>query len=314
MKLIRSRFLRQIGSCMLILAMPAGLYAAGERRFDTPDEAVKILTEAVRGHDTNTMHAIFGPEGHELVSPDVVQRTEEFDAFVKRLTEKTELRKETDGKVEVDLGNDGWPFPIPLVKEDDGKWFFDTEAGSEEILNRRIGADELGAIAVSKAYVEAQREYASKDRYGTGVLEYAQHLRSTAGTHDGLYWPAKEATDEVSPLGPLIAQAHVEGYRHDTKALTDQLTPYHGYFFKILTKQGSHAPIGKYDYVINGHMIGGFAFIAWPEKWGNTGVMTFIVNQQGKIYQKNLGPKTSSIAEDTTRYDPDDSWKPVGGR
>jgi len=310
MKFSRS-FLRQICGCVLILALPTALQAAGERRFDTPDEAVKALAEAAATRDTNSMHAIFGPEGHELVSPDVVQRTEEYDAFVKRIGEKTDLQQH-DNKAELEIGNDGWPFPIPLVKED-GKWFFDTEAGAEEILNRRIGANELGAIAVCKAYVEAQREYASRDRCGEGVLEYAQHLRSSPGKHDGLYWPAKEANDEISPLGPLIAQAHFEGYHHDTKILTDKLTPYHGYFFKILTRQGGHAPIGKYDYVINGRMIAGFAFVAWPETWGNSGVMTFTLNQQGKIYEKNLGPKTPSIAEDMIRYDPDDTWKLVGG-
>ena len=178
-----------------------------------------------------------------------------------------------------------------------GQWFFDSEAGREEILNRRIGANELGAIQVCRAYLQAQREYASVDRTGDGVLEYAQHLRSTPGTHDGLYWSTRTG-DELSPLGPLVAQARVEGYRQKTK---------------ILTRQGKHAPAGKCNYVINGHMIAGFALVAWPAEWGNTGVMTFVVNQQGKVYQKNLGPKTASIAQAITTYDPDSTWTMARG-
>ena len=156
----------------------------------------------------------------------------------------------------------------------------------------------------------AQREYASQDRLGDGVLAYAQFLRSTPGTHDGLFWPAKPG-EELSPLGPLVAQARVEGYHRTAKMLNDEQAPYHGYYFKILTRQGKHAPGGKYDYIINGRMIAGFALVAWPAEWGNTGVMTFIVNQQGKVYQKNLGPKTAKIARAMTTYDPDDTWTPA---
>ena len=198
------------------------------------------------------------------------------------------------------------PFPFPWSKQD-GQWLFDVEAGKEEILNRRIGANELGAIQVCRAYVQAQREYASADRNGDEVLEYAQHLRSTPGAHDGLYWSTRTG-DELSPLGPLVAQARGEGYRQQTKILTDEQSPYHGYYFRILTRQGKHAPGGKYNYIINGHMIAGFALVAWPAEWGNTGVMTFIVNQRGKVYQKNLGPKTPSIAKAMTTYDPDTTW------
>jgi len=207
------------------------------------------------------------------------------------------------------LGVDGWPFPIPLVKRD-GQWLFDTAAGKAEILRRRIGMDELGAIAVCHAYVEAQREYASQDRLGDGVLAYAQFLRSTPGTHNGLFWPANPG-EELSPLGPLVAQARVEGYHRSAKMMNEQQAPYHGYYFKILTRQGKHAPGGKYNYIINGRMIAGFALVAWPAEWGNTGVMTFIVNQQGKVYQKDLGPKTAKIAKSMTAYDPDDTWSPA---
>ncbi|MDB6020194.1 MAG: hypothetical protein JWQ04_51, partial [Pedosphaera sp.] len=242
------------------------------------------------------------------------QASEGFNLFVKRLTEKAELKRESDSKEMLEIGTEGWPFPIPLVKQD-GHWFFDTEAGREEILNRRIGADELGAINVCHAYVDAQREYSGKDRNNDEVLEYAQHLRSTPGTHDGLYWPVRNEHDEISPLGPLIAQAREEGYHRRTGMMTeDHPAPYHGYYFKILTRQGSHAPGGKYSYIINGHMIGGFALVAWPAEWGNTGVMTFIVNQRGKVLQKNLGPKTANIARALTTYDPDSTWTPVAGK
>ena len=291
-------------SCLLVL--PGRLLAVEEERFSSPQAAVDALKVAVEARDTNALHAIFGPAGHSLVSVDVVEAAEERGLFMNRVKEKVNLVTESDSKQELQLGADGWPFPIPLVKQA-GQWFFDSEAGREEILNRRIGANELGAIQVCCAYVQAQREYASVDRTGDGVLEYAQHLRSTPGTHDGLYWSTRTG-DELSPLGPLVAQARVEGYRQKTKILTDEQSPYHGYYFKILTRQGKHASAGKCNYVINGHMIAGFALVAWPAEWGNTGVMTFIVNQQGKVYQKNLGPKTTSIAQAITTHDPDNSW------
>ncbi|MGD0615069.1 MAG: DUF2950 domain-containing protein [Verrucomicrobiota bacterium] len=303
----RSRALAPILALAVLFLLPSQrLFAAGEQRFATPDEAVNALTAAAKARDTNEMHAIFGPAAHDLVSPDVVQATAEFQAFVERLTQRVQLVPGSDSRITLQIGQDGWPFPIPLVKQD-GQWFFDTAAGMEEILNRRIGMNELDTIAVCHACVSAQREYASKDRNGDGVLQYAQLIRSTPGTHDGLYWSQKTG-DELSPLGPLIAQARGEGYRHATKIMTEEQAPYHGYYFKILTRQGRHAPGGKYNYVINGRMIAGFALVAWPAEWGNTGVMTFIVNQQDKVCQKNLGPRTSRIAGAMTSYDPDDTW------
>jgi hypothetical protein len=194
-----------------------------------------------------------------------------------------------------------------LVRQD-GKWLFDTEAGKEEILNRRIGRNELETMRVCHAYVEAQREYASKERTGDGVLQFARHLRSSPGKYDGLYWHASEG-EEVSPFGPLIAQACAEGYRHESKIMTDAQNPYHGYYFKILTRQGPHAAGESYNYVINGRMIAGFALVAWPAEWGNSGIMTFIVNQEGKIYEKCLGPKTAAAALKMTAFDPDSTWK-----
>jgi hypothetical protein len=292
------------------LALPVCVSASEEQTFNSPNDAVNALVSAATNHDTNAIHLIFGPVGHELISPDVVQTTEDFKMFVQRLAEKTQLANNSESNVTLELGADGWPFPIPLVKQD-GHWFFDTAAGKQEILARRIGRDEMGALNVCNAYVVAQREYASQDRMGDGVLAYARFLRSTPGAHDGLFWPTNQPGEELSPLGPLIAQARVEGYQRTAKMLNDEQAPYHGYYFKILTRQGKHAPNGKYNYIINGRMIGGFALVAWPAKWGNTGVMTFIVNQQGKVYQKNLGPKTAKIAGNISSYDPDDTWTPA---
>lgn len=292
-----------------VLFASTSLFAAGEERFNSPEDAVKALTSAAENRNTNAMRAIFGPAGHELVSADLVQKAEEYQAFEERLTNKVDLVHESDSKVDLELGQDSWPFAIPLVKAD-GKWHFDTEAGREEILNRRIGMNELGAIDVCRAYVEAQREYASRVRNGDDILEYAQHLRSTPKTHDGLYWHV-EAGEPLSPLGPLISEAHAEGYRQGTKIMTEEQSPYHGYYFKILTKQGRNAPAGKLNYVINGHMLAGFALVAWPAQWGNSGVMTFMVSKRGRVYQKNLGPKTAGIAAAMTSYDPDGTWTQV---
>ena len=297
------------GLALLALTLPVRVSAADEQTFAAPQDAVNALLAAAQNHDTNALHSIFGPAGHDLISPDVVQATEEYKMFVQHLMEKTQLINNADSNVTLEIGTNDWPFPIPLVKQD-GRWFFDTAAGKKEILARRIGRDELGAINVCHAYVEAQREYASQDRMGDGVLAYAQHLRSTPGIHDGLFWPAKPG-EELSPLGPFVAAARVEGYHRSAKMLNDQQAPYHGYYFKILTRQGKHAPGGRYHYIINGRMIAGFALVAWPAEWRNTGVMTFIVNQQGNVYQKNLGPKTPSIAKTMTTYDPDDTWTPV---
>jgi len=280
-------------------------------RFASPQEAGSALAAAAKAGDPNGMKAIFGPGIQELASPDAVQAGNAFSNFVRRVGEKVALERLSDSKMELQIGADAWPFPIPLV-QDKGEWYFDTAAGREEILNRRIGMDELAAIRVCRAYVDAQREYASQPRNGDEVIEYARHFRSTTNTHDGLYWHV-EPGETPSPFGPLIVQSHDEGYRQAAKILANDLAPYRGYCFQILTRQGSHAPAGKYDYIINGHMLAGFALVAWPAEWGNSGVMTFIVNQQGKVYQKNLGPKTVSIAAAMTTYDPDDTWKPVTG-
>jgi hypothetical protein len=295
------------GALIFGLATSPRIIAAQEEQFATPEQAVQALTAAVGTKDTNALNAIFGPELHSLVSADAVQASNRFALFAQRLSEKVALARPSDDRVILEIGHDAWPFAIPLVRRD-GQWSFDTGAGREEILNRRIGMNELGTIRVCHAYVEAQREYAGKNRDGDEVLQYAQHLRSTPGKHDGLYWHAGDG-DEISPFGPLIAEAWGEGYHKESKIMNSPNAPYHGYYFKILTRQGPHAPGGKYNYIINGRMIAGFALVAWPEQWGNSGVMTFIVNQQGRIHEKDLGPKTASAARAMSAYDPDPTWK-----
>jgi hypothetical protein len=193
-----------------------------------------------------------------------------------------------------------------MVKKD-GAWFFDTEAGKEELLNRLIGRNELSTLQVARAYVDAQRAYASRDRDNDGVLEYAQRLLSSSGAKDGLFWPP-DLDGEISPLGPLVAYGQMEGYRLRSMNINPSPRPFHGYYFRILTRQGNHAPGGKYDYIINGNMIGGFALVAYPATYGESGIMTFIVNQQGQAYQKDLGIKTGRLAATMRFYDPDSSW------
>jgi hypothetical protein len=291
---------------MAIFTFTPLLRAADGQSFGSPQDAVNALVTAAENDDTNALHTIFGSESQQLVSPDAVQAANARSQFVGRLKEKIQMLTNTDNSISLQIGNDAWPFPIPLVVQG-GQWVFDTAAGKQEILNRRIGMDEMGAINVCRAYVEAQREYASRDRTGDGVLAYAQNLRSDTGTHDGLYWPAQPG-EALSPFGPLIAAARGEGYQHTAHMLSDQLAPYHGYYFRILKRQGSHAAGGKYNYVINGRMIAGFALVAWPAEWDNTGVMTFIVNQQGIVYQRDLGVKTDKIASHLTEFDPDKEW------
>ncbi len=203
------------------------------------------------------------------------------------------------------IGEQAWPLPIPLVREQ-GAWRFATEQGIEEIVNRRIGANERNAIGVLQAYLDAQKEYASRDRNGDGVLQYAQKLGSTPGKHDGLYWEADASKgEEPSPFGPLVAEsaAYLKGHRAGD--------PYRGYHFRILTRQGKSAPGGAYNYVINGRMIAGFAMVAYPDAYGESGVMTFIISQSGRIYEKDLGPATAKLAVAMTEYNPDSKWKQV---
>jgi hypothetical protein len=299
------------GSLVLALALNLPITTsaadAGET-FATPEEAVSALAQAIGAQDGNALRTVFGPAAADLHNPDRVQATNEFNAFTTALNATNRLVHESDTKCVLEVGTNSWPFPVPIVKKD-GRWFFDTEAGKEEIFRRRIGKNELATLEVMRAYVDAQREYASRDRNGDEVLEYAQRLTSTPGAKDGLFWPP-ELDGEISPLGPMVAEAQGEGYSMKAKGQETTRAPFHGYFFKILTGQGKHAPGGKYDYVINGHMIGGFALVAWPAEYGESGIVSFIVNQQGRVYQRDLGAKTDKLAAAMKTYDPDTSWSP----
>lgn len=239
-----------------------------------------------------------------------MQDASELTEFSKYLAEKTELEKENDSKVILHIGNESWPFPVPIVKYND-RWFFDAEAGREEVLNRRIGENELTAILVCRTYVKAQREYVLKDWDGDGIFAYAQKLRSDKGKRNGLFWRSAHG-QEMSPLGELVARAWHEGYKKDRALFKEtEPSPFHGYYFKILTRQGKNVPGGSYNYIINGNMVGGFALAAFPAEWGKSGVMTFVVNQQGKVYEKNLGSNTVKIVKEMKSYNPDKTWKPV---
>ena len=284
-------------------AVPAG----SPRQFSSPEEALNALVAATQAGDRAAVDAIFGPDVKDLLSGDPKQDTLEFAAFAKLVGQFSRLVQKADDRFVINLGDQNWPFPIPLVKKG-GTWFFDTAAGKEEIVNRRIGEDELIAIGVCQTYLAAQREYASEDRVGDGVLRFAQKLRSTPGQKDGLYWPAAPDEDP-SPFGPLIAEVRAEGYGGKTAEGKPQ--PFHGYHFKLLTAQGASAPGGAYNYIINGNLIAGFALVAYPAHWGESGVMTFIVNQWGKVYERNLGPQSADLAAAMTDFDPDQDWEAV---
>lgn len=274
--------------------------------FATPEQAVSALESAARAKSPAELHEIFGPAGASLENPDRVQATNELDAFLDAMDSTNRLVRESETRYVLEVGTNLWPFPVPII-EQNGSWFFDTEAGKEELLNRRIGNDELSVLGVLRAYVEAQREYAGRDRIGNDVLQYAQRLASTPGKKDGLYWPT-ELDGDTSPLGPMVADAQHEGYKVQQQGQSATRAPFHGYYFKILTRQGKDAPGGEYNYVINGNMIGGFAMVAWPAEYGTTGVMTFIVNQRGRVYEKDLGPDTSKLATGMNAYDPGPGW------
>jgi len=295
------------GAIVAPLRADAPTPAGSPRLFGSPEEAVKVLVAATQAGDHAAVDAIFGPAVKDLLSGDARQDALEFATFARLVGEFSQLVKKSDDRFTLNLGNQNWPFPIPLVKQG-GSWFFDTAAGREEIINRRVGEDELNAIGVCRTYVAAQREYASEDRAGDGVFKFAQKLRSSPGQKDGLYWPDTE-NDDPSPFGPLIAEVHAEGY--GGKTAEGQPQPFKGYRFKILTAQGASAPGGAFNYIINGNLIAGFALVAYPAHWGESGVMTFIVNQWGKVYECNLGAQSADLAMAMTEFDPDQDWKEI---
>ncbi len=300
------------GLIAIIVTVVFGLTAyaqhSEQEKFKSPEDAIKALMEAAKNNDIAGLLAIFGPQGKEIISSgDPIADSNARKRFVAAYEEAVEFKKLDDNTTLALIGKDACSFPIPIVRS--GKeWVFSTEDGRQEVLNRRIGRNELSTIEVARSYVDAQRKYISKDRDGGGVLQYAQRFRSHEGKKDGLYWEAS-AGEESSPFGPLVARASDEGYT--ARKPGEKHRPYHGYFFKILKGQGAKAEGGELDYIVNGKMTAGFGLLAYPAQYGVSGIMTFVVNQQNIVYEKDLGTKTEEIAGALTKYNPDETWKAV---
>ena len=299
---------------LAIVALPAGIFAASpetaQRLFASPEEARQALIKAVRAKDHAELKAIFGPVARDLEPGDPVEQANELEHFARHVEEGIEVAKEGEEKAILVIGEKKWPFPVPIIKKGDS-WLFDTAAGREEILNRRIGQNELFAVQVCRAYSEAQREYYNMaEPDGDQLPKYAQHMISRSGKKNGLYWQTAPGEKE-SPLGLMVAKAKEEGYMQPRKAGESGPRPFHGYYFRILKSQGKNAPGGKFNYIINGNMVAGYALVAYPARRGVSGVMTFIINQRGRVYEKDLGPKTTEIARKMKHYNPDLTWKLV---
>jgi hypothetical protein len=306
MRYLSTRSLLICALALFVAVMFQGTVQAAkpkQKTFETPEAAVEALIKSLRDNNKKELVVIFGPGSETLVSSgDPVEDRERREKFVRLYGEKKRMETVRDDKIILVVGNNDWPFPIPVVKTGD-RWRFDTNAGKEEILHRRIGENELGAIQTCLAIVDAQREYAVMDRDGDGLLAYAQKFVSTKGKRDGLYWEVKP-DEKPSPLGPLVAKARGEGYMKGEKP-----APYNGYFFRILTAQGNSARGGEYSYLAKGKMVGGFAIVAYPASYAASGVKTFIVNHEGVVYEKDLGPKTVKLAKTMKAFNPDKTWE-----
>ena len=280
---------------------------AVQKTFASPDDAAKSLVEAAKAGSHDALIAIFGPGSQDIIfSGDAAQDKTSFEHFTAAYAIMNRWRNQTDGSEVLYLGADNNPFPIPLKKNAAGQWYFDTAAGKDEILSRRIGDNELAAMEVVAAMADAQAEYFAQ--HHDGVKQYAQKFISDEGKQNGLYWKSPEGQPK-SPLGPLAAYAAAtEGFTPEA----NKQQPFHGYFYRILTKQGAAAKGGAKDYVVNGKMTGGFAFVAYPEKYGDTGIMTLIVDQSGVVYEKNLGKDTAELAKTMTEFNPDKTWSAIG--
>ncbi len=275
--------------------------------FETPDAAVMALIDAAASEDRDALLNVLGSDLDALGSGDPVADAADRRRFVELSEEAAHLEDETDDSAILVIGPEDWPFPIPLAKDDQG-WSFDTQAGLEELLDRRIGLNELHAVATARAFVDAQVEYAAADPDGDGMRTYAGRFWSTQGKRDGLYWPTNEGEPE-SPMGPLVDDAVEEGY--EVREDGEGRRPYHGYYFKILTAQGPSAPSGVKSYLEGGTLADGFGLLAWPASYGNSGIMSFQVNQRGMVYQADLGENTGDVAETIDAYDPGADWEPV---
>jgi hypothetical protein len=287
------------------LLLAASVAHAAQRNFATAEQAADALVQAVKKGDRSGVLLILGNDAAKWIfSPDDVADRAAAQHFIDQFEQKHTIAPSAASRATLTVGADDWPFAFPLVKAN-GRWRFDTEMGKRELLARRVGENELAVINVMQAIVDAQREYASADRNKDGVREYARKFRSDDGTNNGLYWPTRDG-EAPSPLGPLMTRASAEGYSGKTPG-----TPYHGYMFRMLEGQGPDAPGGAQEYIVRGHMIGGFAAIAYPAQYGNTGVMTFVVNHDGVVYQKDLGRETAKLAPAMTRFDPGAGWNAV---
>lgn len=296
---------RALVACTIAALLCSASAAIAQQAFKTPDEAASALASAAKAGDMKALATVLGPDGDDIVSSgDEVADAATREKFVAAYDARHRIAMEGDDKAIMVIGPDDFPVPIPLVRKG-GEWRFDTAAGREEILFRRIGKNELDAIQACLAYVDAQNEYAEKDRTSAGVNAYAQRIVSRPRKKDGLYWPTSQGEDP-SPLGEFVAQATAQGYR-----VGGGRTPYHGYYFKILTRQGPAAPGGELDYVVRGNMIGGFALVAYPAEYRNSGVMTFLVSHAGTVFQKDLGPGTAKLAERMSSFNPDRTWQTV---
>jgi hypothetical protein len=318
MNRLDSKFLalRRFGATTLLMLMAVAAFAvpavdataaatsaknSAPATFATPQAGVDLLIAALRANDRPALVALFGSKHSKVVdSGDAAQDAAVWKKFVTNYDAKHSVQMDGDAKATLVVGNDDWPTPIPLVKTPAG-WQFDAGAGADEILARRIGHNELNTIQVCLAIIDMQKDYASDDRNNDGVAEYAQRLFSSPGKHDGLYWPTKEG-EPPSPGGPALAEASALGAGKGVP------TPYHGYYYRLLKAQGKNAPGGERSYVVNGRLIGGVGVVAFPAGYLASGIVTFMCNQDGIVYQKDLGPKTAEIAKQITKYDPDKSW------
>ncbi|MBI5589223.1 MAG: DUF2950 domain-containing protein [Deltaproteobacteria bacterium] len=297
---------------MSMFWMPGGADATPpmspkQKIFVSPEEGANAMIAAMKMNDVKMLTEIFGPIGNKLIfSSDANINMERRETFVTSYEEKNRFEMFGSSIAILYTGKDDWPFPIPLVKTSGG-WHFDTKAGKEEMLNRVIGRNELNAVQVCLAYVDAQREYALGDHDRDGFFEYAQKFVSDPDQRNGLFWETQEG-EKPSPLGPAIARASKESCGKMSSTTCPPL-PYHGYYYKILKAQGKNTPGGAYDYIANGKMIGGFALVAYPAEYGHSGIMTFIVHMDGIVYEKNLGKNSANTAEALKMFDPDKSWK-----
>lgn len=309
------------GVLVLLAASAVGIYVystgpAEAKTFASPAEAATAFVAAARKHDVRGLESLLGPNGQDVIeSGDSVEDNAALDQFIAAYDMKSELVPDSPEKTTWHLGAGDWTLPIPIIMKS-GRWQFDAEAGYDEIIDRRIGRNEANAIEAALAYVDAQREYASIDHNGDRLPEYAQRLISTPGKQDGLYWSV-QGNEPPSPLGKYFAQADAEAYlqeaankaKNAASDATPQPSPYYGYYYKILTSQGPDAQGGAYDYMVDGKLIGGFALVAWPADYRNSGIMTFMINHDGVVYQKDLGPDTESAVKNITAYNPDGTWE-----